>query len=142
MDMALTDEKLASMRNDGLNAASPLSTPPGTYQIRAIVREGVKGTLAAITTLVEVQAKVGFAAHRRASFQGPGFLGMEVRYTSVSMYRRSFLKGASLTGLAAIGDAAQTSARDLRIAYGGIGIECSTYSCLRTCMNEFIDFVR
>jgi microcystin degradation protein MlrC len=53
------------------------------------------------------------------------------------MYRRSFLKGASLTALTAIGGAAQTPARDLRIAYGGIGIECSTYSRLRTRMNEF-----
>ena len=53
------------------------------------------------------------------------------------MYRRSFLKGASLTVLTAIGDTAQTPARDLRIAYGGIGIECSTYSRLRTRMNEF-----
>ena len=57
MDMALTDEKLASMRKDGLKAIATLNAPPGTYQIRAIVREGVKGTLAAITTLVEVQAK-------------------------------------------------------------------------------------
>jgi microcystin degradation protein MlrC len=53
------------------------------------------------------------------------------------MYRRSFLKGASLTVLNAIDDSAQTPARDLRIAYGGIGIECSTYSRLRTRMNEF-----
>ncbi|HLK21423.1 MAG TPA: M81 family metallopeptidase [Bryobacteraceae bacterium] len=49
------------------------------------------------------------------------------------MHRRSFLKAASVTALAAH---AQT-ARDLRIAYGGIGIECSTYSRLRTRMDEF-----
>jgi len=53
------------------------------------------------------------------------------------MYRRSFLTGASLTVLTAISDTAQTPARGLRIAYGGIGIECSTYSRLRTRMNEF-----
>src|SRR5258706_8346213 len=53
------------------------------------------------------------------------------------MYRRSFLKGASLTLLTAIRNTAQTTARDLRIAYGGIGIECSTYSRLRTRMQEF-----
>jgi microcystin degradation protein MlrC len=56
------------------------------------------------------------------------------------MYRRSFLsfmRGASLTALTAMADRAQTPARDLRIAYGGIGIECSTYSRLRTRMNEF-----
>src|SRR5271154_3764366 len=53
------------------------------------------------------------------------------------MHRRSFLQGASLTVLTAIGDSAQTPARDFRIAYGGIGIECSTYSRLRTRMDEF-----
>jgi microcystin degradation protein MlrC len=53
------------------------------------------------------------------------------------MYRRSFLKAASVTLFTAIDDAAQTPARDLRIAYGGISIECSTYSRLRTRMNEF-----
>jgi microcystin degradation protein MlrC len=53
------------------------------------------------------------------------------------MHRRSFLQSASLTVFAAIGDSAQTPARDLRIAYGGIGIECSTYSRLRTRMDEF-----
>lgn len=61
------------------------------------------------------------------------------------MHRRSFLKGASLAvlkggslaALTAISDRAQTPARDLRIAYGGIGIECSTYSRLRTRLSEF-----
>ena len=53
------------------------------------------------------------------------------------MDRRSFLKAASLTVLTAAGDIAQTPSRDLRIAYGGIGIECSTYSRLRTRMDEF-----
>src|SRR5580698_6566015 len=56
------------------------------------------------------------------------------------MYRRSFLsfiRGASLSALTAVADRAQTPARDLRIAYGGIGIECSTYSRLRITMNEF-----
>ena len=53
------------------------------------------------------------------------------------MYRRSFLKGASLTVLTTTGDNAQTPARNFRIAYGGIGIECSTYSRLRTRIDEF-----
>ncbi len=57
MDMALTDAKLASMRNDGLKAVTTLNAPPGVYQVRTVVREGVKGTLGAITTPVEVQAK-------------------------------------------------------------------------------------
>jgi microcystin degradation protein MlrC len=51
------------------------------------------------------------------------------------MHRRSFLKGASLSAFTAIRGSAQT--RELRIAYGGIGIECSTYSRLRTRMDEF-----
>jgi microcystin degradation protein MlrC len=50
------------------------------------------------------------------------------------MHRRSFLKRASLTALTTI---ARAAPRDLRIAYGGIGIECSTYSRLRTRMDEF-----
>ena len=53
------------------------------------------------------------------------------------MYRRSFLKGASLTALTTLVNTAQTPPRDQRIAYGGIGIECSTYSHLRTRMDEF-----
>jgi microcystin degradation protein MlrC len=48
------------------------------------------------------------------------------------MDRRSFLKSASFAAIAA-----QTTPADLRIAYGGIGIECSTYSRLRTRMDEF-----
>jgi microcystin degradation protein MlrC len=53
------------------------------------------------------------------------------------MYRRSFLKGASLAALTAADEMAQTPAGNPRIAYGGIGIECSTYSRLRTRMDEF-----
>src|ERR1700681_4831639 len=67
----------------------------------------------------------------------PLFSECKLDILSFSMYRRSLLKGASLTVLTAIGDNAQAPARDLRIAYGGIGIECSTYSRLRTRMNEF-----
>jgi microcystin degradation protein MlrC len=53
------------------------------------------------------------------------------------MDRRSFLKGVSLTAFTTIANTAQTAAPDLRVAYGGIGIECSTYSRLRTRMDEF-----
>ena len=53
------------------------------------------------------------------------------------MNRRSFLQAASLTAFTGISSQAQAPARDLRIAYGGIGIECSTYSRLRTRMDEF-----
>ena len=53
------------------------------------------------------------------------------------MDRRSFLKGASLTAFTTIANTAQTPLPNLRIAYGGIGIECSTYSRLRTRMEEF-----
>ena len=57
MDMALTDDKLASMRKEGLKAIAKLDAPAGIYQVRTIVREGVKGTLAAITTPIEVRTK-------------------------------------------------------------------------------------
>ncbi|QOY91326.1 M81 family metallopeptidase [Paludibaculum fermentans] len=53
------------------------------------------------------------------------------------MHRRSFLKGASLAAFTASAATAQTPPRDLRIAYGGISIECSTYSRLLTRMDEF-----
>ena len=53
------------------------------------------------------------------------------------MDRRSFLKGAPLTALTTVAASAQSAPRGLRIAYGGIGIECSTYSRLRTRMDEF-----
>jgi microcystin degradation protein MlrC len=53
------------------------------------------------------------------------------------MHRRSFLKGVSLTAFTTIANTAQMAPSDLRIAYGGIGIECSTYSRLRTRMDEF-----
>src|ERR1051325_3931369 len=49
------------------------------------------------------------------------------------MHRRLFLKGSSLAALSRLARAQGT----LRIAYGGIGIECSTYSRLRTRMQEF-----
>jgi len=54
------------------------------------------------------------------------------------MHRRSFLQGASLTALTALASAKPTPPRDPRIAYGGIAIECSTYSRLLTRMDEFI----
>ena len=57
MDLALTGIKLASMRKDGLKAITTLNAPAGIYQVRAIVREGVKGTLAAITIPVEVRTQ-------------------------------------------------------------------------------------
>src|SRR5580692_7975740 len=64
----------------------------------------------------------------RAHFGTSGSLGMD---------RRSFLKGVSLTAFTTIANTAQTAPTDLRIAYGGIGIECSTYSRLRTGMDDF-----
>jgi VWFA-related protein len=57
MDLALTDEKLASLKKDGLKTIATLSAPAGTYQVRTIVREGMKGGLTASTTAVELRAK-------------------------------------------------------------------------------------
>lgn len=53
------------------------------------------------------------------------------------MDRRSFLEGAALTAVSTIANATPTAPSGLRIAYGGIAIECSTYSRLRTRMDEF-----
>lgn len=57
MDLALTDQKLASLQKDGLKAVATLSAPAGIYQVRTIVREGMKGSLAASTTVVELRDK-------------------------------------------------------------------------------------
>ncbi|HEV3200085.1 MAG TPA: VWA domain-containing protein [Bryobacteraceae bacterium] len=56
MDLALTDQKLESLKKDGLKAVATLTAPAGTYQVRTIVREGLKGSLAALTTPVELRA--------------------------------------------------------------------------------------
>ena len=56
MDLALTDDKLASLKRDGLKAVATLNAPPGRYQVRTVVREGMKGSLTASTTQVELGA--------------------------------------------------------------------------------------
>ena len=55
MDLALTDEKLASLQEEGLKAVATLNAPAGAYQLRTIVREGMKGALAASTLPVNLQ---------------------------------------------------------------------------------------
>jgi len=57
MDLALTDAKLESLKKGSLKAVATLSAPPGTYQVRTIVREGMKGGIAAATTPVELRAQ-------------------------------------------------------------------------------------
>jgi VWFA-related protein len=57
MDLALTDETLASLKKDGLKTLATLNAPAGVYQVRTVVREGMKGGLAASTTAVELRAK-------------------------------------------------------------------------------------
>jgi hypothetical protein len=57
MDLALTDEKLASFKKDGLKTVATLNAPEGIYQVRTIVREGMKGGLAASTLAVELRRK-------------------------------------------------------------------------------------
>jgi VWFA-related protein len=57
MDLALTPEKLASMKKDGLKTIATLNAAPGVYQVRTIVREGIKGSLAAATMAVELRAR-------------------------------------------------------------------------------------
>ncbi len=57
MEFALTDEKLASFKQTGLTAIATLNAHPGTFQLRAIVREGMKGNLSASTTPLELREK-------------------------------------------------------------------------------------
>jgi hypothetical protein len=57
MELALSDEKLASLKKDGLKTVATLDAPPGIYQARTVVREGMKGALSASTTAVELRAK-------------------------------------------------------------------------------------
>jgi len=57
MDLALTDEKLAALKKDGLKTVATLRAPAGIYQVRTIVREGMKGGLAAQTRVVELGGK-------------------------------------------------------------------------------------
>jgi hypothetical protein len=57
MELALTEEKLAALKKAGLKTVATLDAPPGIYQVRTVVREGMKGNLATSTTAVELQAK-------------------------------------------------------------------------------------
>jgi hypothetical protein len=57
MDLALTDATLTSFRKDGLRTVAKLDAAPGLYQVRTVVREGMKGSLGESTTMVELRAK-------------------------------------------------------------------------------------
>jgi VWFA-related protein len=56
MDLALTDEKLALLQKDGLKAVATLNAPAGIYQVRTIVREAMKGSLAASTIPIDLRS--------------------------------------------------------------------------------------
>jgi VWFA-related protein len=57
MDLALTDAKLASLKQDGLKTVATLNAQPGIYQVRTVIREGMKGGLTASTTPFELRAR-------------------------------------------------------------------------------------
>jgi len=57
MDLALTDEKLASLKKDGLKTVATLNAPAGVYKVRTVVREWMKGGLSASTTAVELRSQ-------------------------------------------------------------------------------------
>jgi VWFA-related protein len=57
MDLALTDEKLASLRRTGLTAVATLDGRAGALQVRVTAREGMRGRLAAQTIPIEVRAR-------------------------------------------------------------------------------------
>jgi VWFA-related protein len=56
MDLALTDEKLASLQKEGLKTLATLNAPAGIYQVRTIVREAMKGSLAASTMPIDLRS--------------------------------------------------------------------------------------
>jgi VWFA-related protein len=55
MDLSLTDEKLAALKKDGLKAVATLNVPAGIYHVRTIVREAMKGNLAASTIPIDLR---------------------------------------------------------------------------------------
>jgi VWFA-related protein len=56
MDLSLTDEKLASLQKEGLQAVATLNAPAGVYHVRTIVREAMKGGLAASTIPIDLRS--------------------------------------------------------------------------------------
>jgi VWFA-related protein len=57
MDLALTDATLASFGKDGLRTVATLDAAPGIYQLRTVVREGMKGSLGTQTATVDIRPK-------------------------------------------------------------------------------------
>jgi VWFA-related protein len=57
MELAITEEKLASLKRTGLKTVATLNAPAGMYQVRTVIREGMNGGLTASTTAVELRAK-------------------------------------------------------------------------------------
>jgi VWFA-related protein len=55
MDLALTDDRLASFQKTGLRAVTTLTAPPGKYEVRTIIREAMKGALSASTIPVDLK---------------------------------------------------------------------------------------
>ncbi len=55
MDLSLTDEKLSSLQKGGLKATTTMNVPAGVYQVRTIVREAIKGSLAASTIPIDLR---------------------------------------------------------------------------------------
>jgi VWFA-related protein len=56
MDLSLTDEKLASLQKEGLRAVATLNAPAGIYHVRTIIREAMKGSLAASTIPIDLRS--------------------------------------------------------------------------------------
>ena len=57
LDLALTDATLASFQKDGLKTVATLHAPPGIYQVRTVLREGMKGNLGEQTATVELSPR-------------------------------------------------------------------------------------
>jgi VWFA-related protein len=57
MDLAIGDERLALLEKNGLIAVATLNAPPGVYQARAVVREGIEGKISTASAPVDLRTK-------------------------------------------------------------------------------------
>ena len=54
MNLALKENSFSQFSEKGIDAKMFLDAPPGTYQLRTVVQEAVKGSMAAATRSVEI----------------------------------------------------------------------------------------
>jgi hypothetical protein len=85
LELALTDEKLASLKRDGLKTVATFNAPPGIYQVRTVVREGMKGS----SRRRQPRSTCGRSKARRASEPTRLISNSTARYASATAASRS-----------------------------------------------------